>query len=256
MYDFAAVRQHTHALWVEIQKALCAIGVDAPAQLDIPGDACALWQNPDLVLTQTCGYPYVSALRGHTTLIGTPDYGVVPDRPGWYFSVVICRQDDPRKHLGDFAGARFALNETGSQSGCRAMMHALATGVGPARHLGPCVQTGSHQRSALAVARDEADIAAIDVVTWHHLLRDHPELASLRVLQETDPTPGLPYISAKSQNGTLLATAVESAIRNLSQTSKDALYLKGFWHSHDTDYTLITAHAAASQDVFKAHFGV
>jgi len=81
--------------------------------------------------------------------------------------------------------------------------------------------------SALAVAEGRADIAALDAVT-HAMLREvEPQVAALRVLALTDPTPGLPYISAASQDPEPVFDALAEAIAALSAPDRTKLRLKG-----------------------------
>jgi ABC-type phosphate/phosphonate transport system substrate-binding protein len=61
---------------------------------------------------------------------------------------VIARADDPRAELAAFREATFAFNDPGSQSGWAAL-----AAEAPDVLAGPCVQTGSHRASTLAVAR-------------------------------------------------------------------------------------------------------
>ena len=47
------------------------------------------------------------------------------------------------------------------------------------------------------MASGEADLAAIDAVTWAHIRRFRPAVAkALRVLTWTDPAPGLPFVAS------------------------------------------------------------
>lgn len=254
MYDFPHVRPATEALWSAIRDALRRREVNAPERLTPSSDVWRMWQDPAMLFGQTCGAPYVSTLRGRVSLIGTPDYDCVPGRPGWYASVVICRADDPRKRLADFADATFAYNELGSQSGCHAMMHTVLHKVGDGRLFRRCVATGAHARSAVAVAEGRADIAAIDAVTWR-FVKDQPALAGLRSLMQSDPTPGLPYITAFPDLAEALADATEEGIASLPAKTRAALSLKGLWRSSDADYDLIAHRIAETRPVFEAHFG-
>ena len=97
MYDRPDLAHQTAALWELIRDALRAEGVAAPDTLTpAPADLFQHWQVPDLVLSQTCGFPYRTRLHGHVTLIGTPDYGLEGCPPGHYRSVIVARGDDVR----------------------------------------------------------------------------------------------------------------------------------------------------------------
>jgi ABC-type phosphate/phosphonate transport system substrate-binding protein len=182
------------------------------------------WLAPDLVLAQTCGYPYRARLHGRVTLIGTPDYGLPGCPPGHYRSVFVARATDLRD-LAAFDGTPIAYNDALSQSGWAAPQnHAALLGLHfPA---GPC--TGGHAGSALAVAEGRADLAGLDALTWA-LIREHdPALAArLREVDQTLPTPGLPLIAALGADAEATFVAVAAAIATLPAADRDALHLRG-----------------------------
>ncbi len=253
MYDFAELRPHTDALWAAIRAAFLELGIKADKALSRDTPPPSLWANPALAFAQTCGLPYVSQLRGKATLIGAPDYGIIPGKPGWYNSAIIVRGDDTRSRLADFAGATFAYNEPSSQSGLFAMMHMVQSGFGSGQFFGDCHLSGAHVFSVHAVMEGRADIAAIDAVTWRYVQKFMPETSSLRVLATTSPSPGLPYITGKIHEAAPLAKAVETALNGLAPAHRQALGLKGFWHAKPDDYGLISERAAQSAAVIAAH---
>ncbi len=226
MYDFGAAMAANDRLWALIRSALQARGIAAPVALT-RGEAAywPAWEAPDLVLSQTCGYPFRAVLHSKVAYVGTPDYGVEGCPPGHYRSVFVVRAGDPRPTLGDFHGAPFAYNEALSQSGWAApQTHAAQLGI----RLPPALMTGGHRRSALAVADGRADIAALDAVT-HALMRDdEAELAArLRVIAVTDPSPGLPLIAARGADTGATFDAVAEAIAALTPADRATLHLRG-----------------------------
>ncbi|MBL4811601.1 MAG: PhnD/SsuA/transferrin family substrate-binding protein [Rhodobacteraceae bacterium] len=254
MYDPPLMRDHTNALWETIAQQLRSIGLDAPERLQWSDDILSDWLNKNLLLSQTCGYPYVSKLRGNVKLVGIPDYGAVTGKPGWYYSVIICHKDDQRSQLANFAKTKFAYNETNSQSGCQAMMYTLKKSVGDGKFFAKCIETGAHKMSAKAVSEGRADIAAIDIITWQHLCRDEPFTNNLRVLHQTAPTPGLPYICAQQFDAAAIALSIQKAMHLLPKETSDVLFLKGFIPAIDQDYDLIDQRSHFSKPVFNAHF--
>lgn len=225
MYDFGPAQAANDRLWALIRDGLRARGITAPDQLTRGEDAYwNAWASPDLVLSQTCGYPFRARLQGKVTYVGTPDYGVEGALPGYYRSVFVARQDDPRRTLAEFDGARFAYNEALSQSGWAApQVHAARLGL----KLPPAVQTGGHRLSAQAVAEGQADIAALDAVTHALLQGGDPVTEHLRVVALTDPTPGLPLITALDRDPAPIFAAVNAAITELGLEDRKTLRLKG-----------------------------
>ncbi|MGL4234557.1 phosphate/phosphite/phosphonate ABC transporter substrate-binding protein [Tabrizicola sp.] len=225
MYDFGPLRGPNDRLWALIRDGLQAVGIGAPDALIRGEDAYwEAWGAPDLILSQTCGYPFRARLHGKVTYVGTPDYGVEGCPPGHYRSVFVARADDPRHSLADFDGARFAYNEPLSQSGWAApQIHAAKLGI----RLPPRLQTGGHQLSAKAVAEGQADIASLDAVTHALMQTIDPVAKALKVVAVTEPTPGLPFITAIGNDPGPIFDVLAQAIGALPAEDRTALRIKG-----------------------------
>lgn len=224
--------------WSLIRAGLSQRGIDAPENLSNDLPPFDVWRDPGLVLSQTCGMPYRMLLKDDVTLVGTPDFGVEGCPPGYYRSVLIVRQDDPRGSLTDYAQARFAYNETGSQSGYAApYAHCLPSGFWFENR----VQSRGHRLSARMVAEREADIASLDAVTWRDIERYDDFAKDLRVLDLTEPTPGLPYIAGPDADGEAIFAAVSDAIAGLSPTDRQVLGLRDLVRLPARDYLSVTS---------------
>ncbi len=234
MYDRVENRAATDRYWSLIRAALAARGIDAPAALRRGDpDLMPQWTDPALLLSQTCGFPYRAKLHGHVQLVGTPDFGVTGCPPGHYRSVLIARADDPRDHLAQFDGASLAYNDAMSQSGWaapqnHAARHGLTLRAGP--------RTGAHAASLAAVATGQADVAALDAVTWSLLAEHDPQAKAVKVIGHTDPTPGLPYITAATRDSGAIFDAIAEAITLLDATERKALRLSGIVRIPAQDY--------------------
>lgn len=235
MYDTAATATANDHLWAAIQQNL---GV-APTPLDRSTDPHATWLEPDLVLSQTCGLPYRSGLHGKVQLVGTPDYGLDHCAPGYYYSCLIVRADDPRQTLPDFVTSPLARNDVRSQSGWAALLQHLRDAGAPGEWPGDIIETGGHAHSAQAVADGRADIAAVDAVTWRLLSRDAPVTQDLRVLGLTSPTPGLPFITGPQGDMPALYDAIESAISALAPKDRATLMLRGVVQIATAEYLAV-----------------
>ena len=224
MYDRPELREETDRYWALIRDALAARGIAAPVALR-RGDAQLMpqWESPELILSQTCGFPYRARLHGHVELVGTPDFGNAGCPPGYYRSILIVRADDRRGSLADYAGAALAYNDGLSQSGWAAPINqALTAGI----HLTPGVETGSHRASVFAVAEGRADLAAIDALTWT-LMSEFEDVSGVKVIGVTDASPALPYITAKGRDAGAIRAAVAEAIAALTPQDRDRLRLRG-----------------------------
>ena len=224
MYDRPETAAANDRFWAGIRDGLRARGLAAPDRLTRgEGAYWDAWQDKTLVLSQTCGMPYRTALHGHVTLVATPDYGLPGCAPGYYTSVFVARADDPRT-LSEFRTARFAYNDGKSQSGWAAPQnHATAMGF----QFLPTLATGGHRLSALAVAEGRADLAAVDALTWRMLRRYDGMVEGLREVARTAPTPGLPYISALGADTTAIQAALVEAAAALAPDDRDILSLHG-----------------------------
>ncbi|MBO9446252.1 PhnD/SsuA/transferrin family substrate-binding protein [Ruegeria sp. R14_0] len=218
MYDMPALQSANDRFWSLIRAHL-GFG---PTHLTRGADFWDVWNSPDLVFSQTCGMPYRTRLHGKVQLVGTPDYGLAGCPPGHYRSIVVARKEDARD-LDQLAEGTFAYNERLSQSGWAApMVHLLRHSRLPKDVL----ETGSHADSAAVVAGERANYAALDALTWE-LLKDHSQLGeTLREVAATEPTPALPYITAKGQDAAEIATAVRAAIKDLTSADKGLLRVR------------------------------
>ncbi len=224
MYCYPQLIEPNNRYWALIRSHLSLAGIASPQHLkQIDGDT-ADWQDTNLVFSQTCGMPYRLWLHENVQLIGTPDYGLDACPPGYYRSALVVRADDPGTQLVQFEGATLAFNSTHSQSGYAApYWHARAHGFWFRKR----IEVGSHLQAARAVAAGDADIAALDALSWKLMQRYCDFSPKLRVLDWTTPTPGLPYISASDANTSAMFDAIACAIDDLSETDAAGLAIKG-----------------------------
>ncbi len=231
MYDMPALQAANDRFWNLIRNHLGY----GPNRLSRDPNVWDVWQNPNLILAQTCGMPYRTRLHGHVQLVGTPDYGL-PDCPDGHYNSVFVKRKDDASDLTDLAGGTFAYNEALSQSGWAApITHMAQLNLRPAAVL----ETGGHALSAHAVAEGKADFAALDALTWR-LLQDHTDLGDrVQEMARTSPTPTLPYITAHGQNAAQIAHAIRAAIESLEDADRQHLHLRGLIDIPPSDYLSI-----------------
>ena len=241
MYDWPEIRHATDAVWAGIRLQLSQRGLNAAAALDRSPDPEPLWLRPDLLLSQTCGYPYATRLAGKVALVGTPAHAATGASPGHYFSVLVAHKDAAPETLSDLAGLRFAFNMAHSQSGFAAPVRMLAAG-GQAS-LPPPLQTGAHRASIRAVAEGKADWAAIDAVIWELAKRHEPLARDLVVFARTPETPALPLITSlrHAHKVDAISDAVEATINELETDVREAVLLTGLVRFKPVDYAPLAA---------------
>ena len=223
------------------EKLTPMLDMDLPQSLTWPVDYETHWLDAELLLSQTCGYPLTHSLRNKVQLLGTPIYDT-PDADSFYCcSQVIKRRSDIRCELADFQGARVAYNATDSQSGYNALRATVSPLAKKGLFFGSSMKTGSHLSSIEAVLTGQADVAAIDAVTWTLANQARPELRdSLQVFTKTPRYPGLPLITSintPERAVNAIRTSLTSLCASEQHTSILApLCIKGFAVTSYADY--------------------
>jgi ABC-type phosphate/phosphonate transport system substrate-binding protein len=245
MYDWPEVAWAHDALWRAVAERLNAAGIAAPASMDRSRSADSVWRDPGLVLSQTCGFPFSTRLRGMVRLVAVPIYAAAGCEGPNYSSAIVTRQAEPADNVGAFAGRRVAYNAADSLSGYLALRGAMKeAGVDFTKV--EWIETGSHRDSIRAVASENADIAAIDSVCWALAQSHEKESASaLKVIAETPLRPGLPFITAVERSDREVAT-IRSALNDAlldaaTEPAREALHLAGIATLEERDYLPIAA---------------
>jgi ABC-type phosphate/phosphonate transport system substrate-binding protein len=248
MYDWPEVQWAHDALWSTIAEHLDTAGMNVPATLDRSRPSDEVWADENLILSQTCGYPYATRLRGRVGLVGTPVYDVDGCDGPLYSSAIVVRRGEGGKNLSDFAGRKFAFNSHDSLSGFVAPRAAMRdVGLNPDSFT--WIEAGSHRASVRAVADASADIASIDAVCWA-LAKEHEAAAAsrLKILAWTPKRPGLPFVTARAKTGAdlrSLHSALKTALAD-SETlaARAALRLSDAVILQESDYLPIAALSA------------
>jgi len=200
MYDLPEVTAATDGWWQGLAASFARAGVEEIPDRLVRGVGLPdHWLAPDLLFSQTCGYPLTDALSGRVGLLATPCYAADGTAGPDYCSFIVVAAGNGARELGDLRGSVCAVNGTDSQSGYNALRALLAPLAQGQRFCRSVTVSGSHRASLQLVATGAADFAAIDCVTWGLLARHRPaELAGVRQLLRTPAVPGLPYITAGS----------------------------------------------------------
>ncbi len=122
--------------------------------------------------------------------------------------------------VGDLHGSVAAVNSLSSRSG----WSALLTRCRPER----VVVTGSHQGSLAALRSGQADVAAIDAVTWNIIARDAPsELEGIAIVERSGEAPAPPYVVREGTECGDVLRSLQSALQAREATSaRRALLLR------------------------------
>ncbi|WP_334046584.1 phosphate/phosphite/phosphonate ABC transporter substrate-binding protein [Burkholderia cepacia] len=244
------------ALW----RALLRDALDAfakaggPAGVALPDapfdDLHALWRRDDLLLSQTCGYPYrMLGLRGVVRLIATPAFDADGCDGARYSSVLVV---SAHVHAGGTTtlaacrGLRAALNGDDSHSGMNAFRHAVAPHAHDGHFFGSVTPVGSHVNVLRALASGDADCGAIDCVTFAYIRDALPDLLKdIRVIGTTASAPGLPFIASRALPETQVGALQDALDRAAAADAQRArvLRLNGFERLLPADYDTIARFA-------------
>ncbi|HEX8403261.1 MAG TPA: PhnD/SsuA/transferrin family substrate-binding protein [Duganella sp.] len=223
------------------QALLTALAEEAGQAIDLesPSDLPDFWRREDVLISQTCGYPYMTQLRGRVMLVATPCYDFAGCSGSDYSSVIVVRDGGGIDALADAAGTTAAFNDPHSNSGMNVLRHAVAPLARGGRFFGAVIQSGSHAASVRMVRDGTADIAAIDCVTYGYLAQENPEaVAGLRVQGRSAPSPGLPLIAGGGVPEEVVLRLRDALLRPSTRLLERmrALRIVAFEYRTDADY--------------------
>jgi ABC-type phosphate/phosphonate transport system substrate-binding protein len=199
----------------------------------------ALWRSSRLLLTQTCGYPLMTQLRGQVQVVGRPLYQLPHSAGGNHCSLLVARADDSRQRLEDFRGGHGLLNSQDSNSGMNLLRHTLAPLQQNGRFFAHVSLTGGHRSSLAWIKAGQGDLAAIDSVTFDYLARDaSEEVAGLKVIGRTAAGPCLPYITRLGADADRIRGAMNQALLDLPQVAQ-ALAISEVLPASEADYQVL-----------------
>jgi len=234
MYDPPELRESVDAWWRGLAAAFRAEGIaDVPERLDRDTPVEALWRAPDLLFAQACGYPLLGGWSGHLQYLLTPRYRARGCDGASYRSWIVVPATSRATSLEDLRGARCSINGRISHSGYNALRALVAPLARDGAFFGAVRVSGSHAESFAEVARGDADVAAIDCVSYALFARCRPEVAAAtRILDSTAPAPGLPYVTrldARPELHERLGAGLRRAFAepHLAKV-RDALLIDGF----------------------------
>lgn len=210
--------------WQALRRQLVALGLGSlPAEVEWPERLLGHWQDKDLLLSQTCGFPLVEFLP-QVQLVGTLNYSAPGCNGPYYRSFLLVRAEDSHATLADFRGRTVAFNSTDSQSGFNSLRALIAPLAESGTFFGDRLETGGHRYSLAAVQQGRADIAAIDCVTLELLRRYVPqEVEGLSIIGETAAAPGLPLITSASTSPDVVTILRQAIAQTIAATENQAL---------------------------------
>jgi len=195
MYDPPELHATVDAWWSGLARAFRAEGVaDVPNELDRSLSLDALWGAPNLLFTQTCGYPLTGAWASRLKYLATPRYAAPGCEGSSYCSWIVVAADSPARCAEDLRGARCSINGRISHSGYNALRALVAPLARDGRFFGSVSVSGGHSESLAELGRGDVDVAAIDCVSYALFRLCRPDaIEATRIIGRTTQAPGLPF---------------------------------------------------------------
>ena len=202
MYDFPEIWSALDQFWSGLARHLKAEGIkNVPLKLAHGQSVQALWKNPDLLITQCCGYDV--AYRYSTSLmpIAVPHYSAPGCSGSEYSSFILVRDDNSATNVLDMQGSIAVINGPESHSGMSALRHLVASRSSQGSFFSDIKISGSHIDSIECLKKGDADVAPIDCVTYALLEKYLPQSVwGLRILGRTFAAPAPPYVIRKTDD--------------------------------------------------------
>jgi ABC-type phosphate/phosphonate transport system substrate-binding protein len=225
MYDPPELHAAVDAWWSGLARAFRAEGVaNVPDGLDRSLSIEALWGAPDLLFTQTCGYPLTGAWASRLQYLATPRYAAAGCEGSNYCSWIVVAADSRVGRVEDLRGARCSINGRVSHSGYNALRALIAPLARDGRFFGSVSVSGGHAESLTQLARGEVDVAAIDCVSYALFRRCRPHaVEATRIIGRTTQAPGLPYAVRIEASAELCQRLRAALLRAFSDPAFSAL---------------------------------
>jgi len=245
MYDWPEVRDVTDAWWSGLAEAFRREGIkDVPGSLYRSETDGASWTHPDLLFSQTCGYPYTHGGSNHLRLVATPSYGLEGCDGPTYRSFLLCHKDAKQSDISEFRQSRVAVNDLMSQSGYSALRAVIAPLANGQAFFSDVMESGGHRFSMERVGQGKADLCAVDPICYALAERYVPDLlAPLRIIATSPGAPGLPFVTAKPSSDDLVARLRAGLMQAMADPKlsdiRSALFLSGTEILTDSDYRRI-----------------
>ena len=202
MYDFPEVHTSTMEIVDALVTALSTIGLSAHTEVpnaSVHSDLMRHWLGAGMLLSQSCGLPFIEELHTSVNVVGTPLWTDVSDDRGRYRTVIVVPESLGITSIDQAVGLRAVVNNTQSLSGWCSLGIALANATNDSAVATPYVQSGGHAASLQMLQDGDADIASIDSATYRLLSRHRPALVeNVRVIGYGPAVPATPIIVSKS----------------------------------------------------------
>ena len=167
MYNLPEMRAVNARFWEALGRLLIEAGVrDVPEKLTFERLPVPERIGPEVLFSQTCGYPLETIFTGQAVRLGTPCYAAPGCNGPTHCGLFIVPAGSTARELRDLRGGVLLINNRHSNSGMNLPRRALADIAGGRAFFSEVIETGSHPGNLDRIARGEADATAVDNVTY------------------------------------------------------------------------------------------
>ncbi|MDH3634786.1 MAG: PhnD/SsuA/transferrin family substrate-binding protein [Gammaproteobacteria bacterium] len=230
MYSFTDELKLAWQQLFNILIELLDAGSDREISLRFDSDQSLLC-DPALFFGHTCGYPLMIHLKNRLSPFCAPIFDVPGTEGKLYSSRFIVGANSGIALLDNCRDKVAAINAPDSNSGMNVLRYAISNLNPAGQFFSRVITTGSHLHSLEAVVSQQADIAAIDCVSYQLIEDCRPDLVDqVRSIGFSIKTCGLPLVIPGSDS-----TDTEKLIDNLNRalalapaTVRERLHLLSF----------------------------
>src|SRR5258705_3475057 len=180
MYNLPEMRAVNARFWGALRGLLVEAGLrDVPETLSFDRSPVPKRIGPEILFSQTCGYPLETIFPGQAIRLGTPCYAAPGCEGPSHCAFFVVPEMSPAMTLADLKGSRYLLNSPVSNSGMNLPRRRLAEIAGGGRLFSAVIETGGYPASPRPPLRGEGGVAADDCgdqPLWGH----HPPQAGVR----------------------------------------------------------------------------
>lgn len=243
MYPFEPLRPAWEMLWSAVRERVPSF----PAIVRWDVEPRRTWTDGDCALSQACGWPVATRLRGVVDVVGAFSLDI-PDADEHRYRSVIVSKSAELLGTRDLSATTAAATSDDSLSGWISLC--AASGVSVHAWPGGLTWTGSHLNSVATLVRGEADVTSIDALSWAHISHLHSDLTEgLHVIGHGPWVPSLPVIvpsGTTTAARTELRHAFVAAIGDESiADARSVLLLDGFVSLENEAYECVVSLARA-----------
>ncbi len=251
MYDLPDIREAQDSFWADLAQNLIENGIpDVPQNLTRGRSVHDLWSDPDLLISQCCGYDITHRYSGCLRPVATPLFAAEGCLAENYCSTIVVAEKSSFTDVREMAGTIAVINGPESHSGMSSLRHLIARHHHQGRFFSDVKISGSHIASLHMIRNHQADIAAIDSVTLTLLQLHNKEiLTGIKAIGTTYTAPAPPYVVRASLEEDQVKKIRQSLIKTFEKPTLAAcrarLLLNGITMTQTEDYWLM--------DAFKDH---